>query len=276
MQEKNEFTIFSVLRGLAIIAVVVMTLFPVYWMFTTAIKGPLDILNMPPKWVFQATFENFRYAFIDAEFMKYISNSLVITLTSTALVMLAGTPAAYSFARFNPGGGHLLFYIISTRMMPQIAVVIPYFIIFGTLGLIDTKLGLIITYTMFNLPIAIWLLNGFFKDVPVELEDAARIDGYTRFQVFWKIVVPLVAPGLAVTAVLCMMFAWNEFLFAFILSRSQAATITVGISSFWTQRGILWGPLSAAAVVAVVPMMVFTMLFQKYIVRGLTFGAVKG
>lgn len=275
--EKNDkVTFLSVLRIIGIVAVVLFTMFPIYWLFTTAFKQPVDVLTMPPKWLFEVTLENFKYAFGEAHFLKYIKNSLIVTITSTALVMLAGTPAAYSFARFNTGGGHLLFYIISTRMMPQIAIVIPYFIIFSTIGLIDTRVGLIIIYTMFNLPIAIWLLNGFFKDVPRELEDAARVDGYTRLQVFFKVVVPLIAPGLAVTAVLCMMFAWNEFLFGFILSRSTAATVTVGISSFWTQRGILWGPLSAAAIVAIIPMVVFTMIFQKYIVRGLTFGAVKG
>lgn len=264
------------LRYVGIIVLVVYTLFPVYWMFTTSFKGPNDILTMPPKWLFTPTLENYYYAFGDAGFLKYIINSLIITVSSTLLVMVAGTPAAYSFARFNTGGGHLLFYIISTKMLPAIAVVIPYFVIFGSLRLIDTTLGLIIVYTMFNLPIAIWLLHGFFKDVPAELEDAARIDGYSRINVFRRVVLPLVAPGLAVTAVFCLMFAWNEFLFAFLLSRSHAATITVGVASFWTQQGIKWGPLSAAAVIAVIPMMIFTLALQKYLVRGLTFGAVKG
>lgn len=273
---KRPVSTLELLRYSLIFAVLVAALFPVYWMVTTSFKAPMDILTMPPKWVFKPTLENYDYAFSQHDFLKYIVNSLVVTICSTILVMLAGTPAAYSFARYNVGGGHLLFYIVSTRMLPPIAVVVPYFVIFRTFGLLDSVWALVAAYTMFNLPIAIWLLHGFFKDVPRELEDQARIDGYSRFQTFRKVVLPLVAPGLAVTAILCMMFAWNEFLFAFILTRAKAATITVGVSGFWTQRGILWGPLSAAATVCIVPMLTFALFLQSYIVRGLTFGAVKG
>ncbi|MGI6096796.1 MAG: carbohydrate ABC transporter permease [Dethiobacteria bacterium] len=126
------------------------------------------------------------------------------------------------------------------------------------------------------MPLAIWLLYGFFRDIPVELEDSARIDGYSRFAVFRRIVLPLAAPGLAVTTVFCLLYSWNEFLFAFLLTRSSAMTVTVGVSSFWAQRGILWGPMSAAAAIAVIPMMIFAIILQKYIITGLSFGAVKG
>ena len=274
--EKTKYTIKDVPRFIVIIGVLVFTLFPVYWMVMTSFKIPTDILTMPPHFTFVPTLQNYVIAFQQAEFYRYIINSLTVTVMSTLFVMIMGTPAAYSFARFNTGGGHLLFYIISTKMLPAIAIVIPYFIVFAQLRLLDTKLGLTIVYTMFNLPIAIWLLYGFFKDVPSEIEDAARIDGYTRFNVFLKIILPLVAPGLAVTATFCLMFAWNEFLFAFLLTRMNAGTITVGIASFWTQQGVQWGPLAAAATISIMPMMIFTLALQKYLVRGLTFGAVKG
>jgi multiple sugar transport system permease protein len=179
-----------------------------------------------------------------------------------------------------------MFFILTTRMMPAIAVIIPFFVIFKTLG--GTAIGralslgldkpgaLVVCYTVINLPLAIWLLHSFFQDIPVELEDSARLDGYSRFQVLWRVVLPLAAPGIAVTAIFCLLFSWNEFLFAFLLTRDVARTITVGVAGFWTQRGILWGPLSAAATVCVVPMMIFALLLQRYIVRGLTFGAVRG
>ncbi|MBC7217878.1 MAG: carbohydrate ABC transporter permease [Candidatus Caldatribacterium sp.] len=245
-------------------------------MICTSFKQPLDILTPRPKIVFSPTLENYSYLQEKSHFGKYILNSLVVSVSSTAIVCALGFLAAYSLARYNVGGGQLAFFILSTRMFPPIAVVIPYFLIFRSLGLIDTRLGLIICYTMFNLPFAIWLLMTFIKDIPVGLEDAARIDGYTPFQVLLKVVVPLLAPGLAVTAIFCLLFSWNEFLFAFLLTRSMATTVTVGVAGFWTQRGILWGPMCAAATVTVTPMLVFTLFLQRYIVRGLTFGAVKG
>ena len=274
--EVTKYTIKDVPRFIVILGVLIFTLFPVIWMITMSFKVPTDILTAPPTFIFEPTLENYVRAFQEARFYKYIINSLTVTILSTICVMIMGTPAAYSFARFNTGGGHLLFYIISTKMLPAIAIVIPYFMVFAHFRLLDTKLGLTIVYTMFNLPIAIWLLYGFFKDVPAEIEDAARIDGYTRFQTFIKVILPLVAPGLAVTATFCLMFAWNEFLFAFLLSRVNAGTITVGLSSFWTQQGVQWGPLAAAATISIMPMMIFTLALQKYLVRGLTFGAVKG
>ena len=179
-----------------------------------------------------------------------------------------------------------MFFILTTRMMPAIAVLIPYFVIFRSIGRtaignvlwlgLDRHGSLVVCYTMFNLPFAIWLMHSFFQDIPRELEDSARLDGYTRLQVLQKVVLPLAAPGIAVTAIFCLLFSWNEFLFAFLLTRDAAKTITVGVAGFWTQRGILWGPLAAAATVCVVPMLAFALALQRYIARGLTFGAVKG
>lgn len=264
------------LIGVLITVVVGVFLFPIYWMITTSFKAPLDILTRPPKWFFVPTWENYLYVFQHTEFPHFLANSAIVSVVSTAIVVVLGFLAAYSFARYNVGGGHLMFFIISTRMFPAIAVVIPYFAIFRTLDLLDTRTALIICYTMFNFPFAIWLMHGFIRDLPRGLEESARIDGYSPLAVLWKIVVPLVAPGIAVTAIFCLLFAWNEFLFAFLLTRTQAGTVTLGVSSFWTQRGILWGPLSAAAVICVLPMLASAVFLQKYIVRGLTFGAIRG
>jgi multiple sugar transport system permease protein len=285
MQAKT-FTMADLVRYTLAMALLIFFLFPIYWMITTSFKAPPDILTRPPKWVFEPTLSNYVYAFEEANFALFIKNTLIVSLISTTLVIVLGCLASYSFARYNPGAGHLMFFILTTRMMPAIAVIIPFFVIFKAIG--NTAIGealflgldkqgtLVVCYTVFNLPFAIWLLHSFFQDIPVELEDSARLDGYSRLQVLRRVVLPLAAPGIAVTAIFCLFFSWNEFLFAFLLSRDVARTITVGVAGFWTQRGILWGPLSAAATVCVLPMLIFALILQRYIVRGLTFGAVRG
>jgi len=282
----KKFTVMDILRQTIIIAILIVVLFPIYWMITTSIKPTSSILMSPPVFFFQPTFEHYKYAFQQANFGLYISNTLIVALASTAIVIVTGSLASYGFARYNIGGGNLMFFILTTRMMPAIAVVLPFFVIFRSVGgtgigkflaLGQDQLGtLVVCYTIFNLPFAIWLMHSFFQDIPIELEDSARLDGYTRFQVYLKVILPLAAPGIAVTAIFCLLFSWNEYLFASILTRDVAKTITVGVGDFWTQRGILWGPLSAAATVCVVPMIVFALILQRWIVRGLTFGAVRG
>ena len=285
MQAK-KFSTGDLVRYTLVIALLVFFLFPIYWMITTSFKAPPDILTRPPKWVFEPTLSNYVYAFEEANFALFIKNTLIVSLISTALVIVLACLASNSFARYNPGEGHLMFFILTTRMMPAIAVIIPFFVIFKAIGQtgigemlflgLDRQGTLVVCYTVFNLPFAIWLMHSFFQDIPRELEDSARLDGYSRLQVFRRVVLPLAAPGIAVTAIFCLIFSWNEFLFAFLLTRDVARTITVGVAGFWTQRGILWGPLSAAATVCVVPMLIFALLLQRYIVRGLTFGAVRG
>jgi multiple sugar transport system permease protein len=283
---RKKYTVLDVLRMSIVIAVLIVTLFPIYWMIATSVKPSNLILMSPPVLNFTPTFEHYRYAFEQANFALYIRNTLIVALGSTIIVVVTGALASYAFARYNVGGGNLMFFILTTRMMPAIAVVLPFFMIFRSVG--NSELGkflqlgldrlgtLIVSYTIFNLPFAIWLMHSFFQDIPTELEDSARLDGYSRFKVFLKVVLPLAAPGIAVTAIFCLLFSWNEYLFASILTRDMAKTITVGVGDFWTQRGILWGPLSAAATVCVVPMILFALVLQRWIVRGLTFGAVRG
>ncbi|HHY87650.1 MAG TPA: carbohydrate ABC transporter permease [Chloroflexi bacterium] len=282
----KKFTAMDILRQTIIMAVLIVMLFPIYWMIVTSLKPTNLILMNPPVFTFKPTLEHYIYAFEQANFALYIRNTLLAAIFSTIIVVVAGSLASYGFARYNVGGGNLMFFILTTRMMPAIAVVLPFFVIFRTAG--NSAIGqffhlgmdrigtLVVCYTIFNLPFAIWLMHSFFQDIPVELEDSARLDGYSRIKVFFKVVLPLAAPGIAVTAIFCLLFSWNEYLFASILTRDMAKTITVGVGDFWTQRGILWGPLSAAATVCVMPMIAFALLLQKWIVRGLTFGAVRG
>jgi multiple sugar transport system permease protein len=274
--EARRFSVRDVAVVLGVAAVLAFFLFPIYWMIATSLKHPPDILTQPPKWIFEPTLDNYRFVFQRRNFVQYFQNSLFAATFSSMIVVLLGGFTAYGIARYRVGRGPLMFFILTFRMFPPIAVVIPFFIIFRTFHLLDTRLALVIAYTVMNLPLAVWLMHSFVRDIPLAVEEAAYVDGYTRWQVLGRVVAPLAAPGLAVTFIFSFLFAWNEFLFAFILTRTQAATVTLGVSSFITQEGTLWGPLAASAVVAVLPMMVLVMFLQRYVARGLTFGAVKG
>jgi len=285
MRERH-ITFPEIVRLIVIVLILLIMLFPIFWMIVTSLKPTDLILTSPPVFTFTPTLEHYVYAFTKSNFGLYIMNTMIASLGSTVIVITCAALASYSFARYNVGRGTLMYFILSTRMMPAIAVVLPFFVIFRTIG--ETQIGkflqlgqdrigtLIVCYTIFNLPFAIWLMLSFFQEIPVELEDSARLDGYSRFRVFLKVVLPLARPGIAVAAIFCLLFSWNEFLFASVLTRSVAKTITVGVGDFWTTRGILWGPLSAAATVCVLPMVVFALILQRWIVRGLTFGAVRG
>lgn len=202
--------------------------------------------------------------------------SAVVTLVSTALAIVFGSAAAYGLARYSfRGSRDLAFFILSTRMAPPIAFVLPMFLVFKALNLLDTYFVLIIVYTGMNLSFVVWLLRGFFQEVPPELEQSALLDGYSRFDVFRKIALPLAKPGIIAAAIFSAIFAWNEFLFAAILTADHVRTLPVAITGFSTSMGIRWGAFMATAAVGVVPIFVLTVLLQRHLVRGLTFGAVK-
>ena len=285
MQRKTS-AVVEILRYGAIFLVLGFFVFPIFWMVLTSFKPEEAIMVSPPRFFFTPTTENYVHALHDKNFLFYIKNTLIISVISTAIVVAFGSLAAYSFARYNVGDGHILFFILSTKMMPAIAVILPYFLIFRDVGKtavgkslhlgLDQHGALIVSYVMFNLPFAIWLLVSFFQDIPRSLEHSARLDGLSRIQVLRKVTFPLAAPGIAVTAVFTLIFCWNEFLFAYILTRKMASTVTVGVESFFTLQGILWGPVAAAATISVAPMLIFVLVMQRYMVRGLTFGAVRG
>lgn len=285
MQKKRSLPI-EILRYGTILLVIGFFFFPIFWMVLTSFKPESAIMVSPPQFLFTPTLDNYVHALVDKNFLFYIRNTLIISVISTGIVVAFGSLAAYSFARYNVGDGHILFFILSTKMMPAIAVILPYFLIFRDIGKtavgkslhlgLDQHGALIVSYVMFNLPFAIWLLVSFFQDIPRELEHSARLDGLSRLKVLRKVTFPLAAPGIAVTAVFTLIFCWNEFLFAYILTRKAASTVTVGVESFFTLQGILWGPVAAAATISVAPMLIFVLVMQRYMVRGLTFGAVRG
>jgi multiple sugar transport system permease protein len=251
---------------------------PLLWIYLTAVKAPQDIFTTELKKLvlFPPTLENFRRLVNDFPFWYNLANTAIVSVVSTLVVMIVSFFAAYSFARWNTGEGHLLFVTISTRMFPGVVAAIPFFIMYRSFGLLDSHLGLILLYIYFNTSFATFLLYGFFREVPKELEQAAMIDGYGRMQIFRRVVFPLVGPGLAVTSVFCLIWSWNEFFYAFLFTRVKARPVTVLISSFWGSIEVQYGPMAAGAAVTILPTLLAAWFMQRYIIRGLTFGAVKG
>jgi multiple sugar transport system permease protein len=266
----------SWLFKVASVFVVVLWLFPVYWILLTSLK-PLDEINSAvPTFHFTPTLQNYRDLFAQFEFSNVLLNSILVAVVSCFIVMVIGVCAAYSLARMKvPGEKHIALWILSLRFIPPIAVGIPFYLQWQNLGLLDTQLGLILVYVAFNLPFAVWLLRGFLGDLPFELEEAALLDGLTRLQIIRKIIVPVALPGLASTAIFTFVFTWNEYLIALLLTSVHAVTAPVAISKFVQPYTILWGDLSAAVVIQLVPMLVVVFLLQRHIVRGMTLGAVK-
>jgi multiple sugar transport system permease protein len=269
------------LKYLFLIAALLSALVPVYWMATISLKTEVDQFATPPPWlIFSPTLEHYYDAFLSRSFGQYLISSAVVAVASTAMALVVGTLAAYSLARFRlPYGldNKLSLWILSTRMFPAIVTAVPLFLMMRDLRLLNTRLALIIVYTAFNLPFVVWMMRGFFAEVPRDLEEAALVDGDSRLGALWRVVLPLVTPGLAATAVFCLIVSWNEFLFALVLTQTDAAmTLPVGIAGRVTQYEIKWGVMSAAGVVAIVPILVFALAVQKYLVRGLSLGAVKG
>jgi multiple sugar transport system permease protein len=269
------------LATLLLLVAVLASLLPVYWLATISLKQPVDQFAVPPVWIgFAPTLEHFREILFARPFLTYLWNSVVTAGGSTLLALLLGAPAAYGLARFRlPHELHerLSFWILSTRMFPPIISIVPLFLLMNRLDLLNTRLSLLLIYTAFNLPLVVWMMRGFFEEVPVELEEAALVDGLNRVEALVRVVLPLTAPGLAATAVFCLIVAWNEFLFALVLAQTdRAMTLPVGIAAQVTQFEIRWGAMSAAGVLAMIPILVFAFAVQRYLVRGLSLGAVKG
>jgi multiple sugar transport system permease protein len=260
------------------ILVLIVVLGPLLWVYLTAFKSANDIFSgsLSKQILFAPTLGNFIRLFTEYKFFSTLLNTFIISVSSTVLVMVIAMPAAYSFARWNTGGGHLLFTTISTRMFPSVVAAIPFFLLFRNLGLLDKHIGLILIYMYFNVSFATFLLYGFFKDVPIELEQAALIDGYGRIDILRRIVFPLVLPGIVTTTVFCLIWSWNEFFFASLFTRDVAKPVIVLISSFWGSIEVQYGPMAAGAAIGILPTLVAAWFMQRYIIRGLTFGAVKG
>jgi multiple sugar transport system permease protein len=273
----------------------VFTLFPVAWLLLSSVKEPADVFAMPPKWVFLPTLHNYGVVLgleIPTElenvaesqagtglspFPKFLFNTVVVAGGTTVLALALGSTAAYALTRFFARQRNaLLVGVMLTRLVPPVVLIIPIYILWRNLDLLDTHLGLILAYLTFALPFVIWMMRGFLLDIPIELEEAAMIDGASRFQAMLRIVLPLAAPGLAATAIFIILIAWNDFLFALVLTSGNARTVTPYIGGFITDKAVLWGRLYASSVIIMLPVLVFGLAVQKQLAHGLTGGAVKG
>jgi multiple sugar transport system permease protein len=292
-----------------VILYALITMVPLAWIVLTSIKTPPDSIAYPPKLVFQPSIEGYCNLFTTrtrqtpayiaalppaanecdrvvrsrnmviagpSNVVQRFTNSIVIAFGSTFLAVFLGTLAAYAFSRFKvPLADDLLFFILSTRFMPPIAVAIPIYLMYRQLGLSDTKLGMILLYTAVNVSLAVWLLKGFIDEIPREYEEAAMIDGYTRLHAFFKVVLPQAATGIAATAIFCLIFAWNEYAFAVLLTSGTAQTMPPFIPFIIGEGGQDWPAVAAATTLFLVPILVFTVLLRKHLLRGITFGAVR-
>lgn len=267
------------LRYLIACCFVGFCLFPLYMIVSTSLKPESDIFAWPPRWLFQPTLENYYdaiFVFGGGGILRFMLNSIIITLVSTALAVLIGAMIAYALVRLKVAGGkHIFFFILSTRFAPPVAFIVPLYLMIQKTGLLDTHFALIIVYASMNLSLVVWIMRGFFAAIPIEIEEAAQIDGYTPLQIFRFVALPLVKPGLITTAILSAIMAWNEFLVATIMTQRTAATLPVYLGGFSGSMGLEWGPYLAVGTLAILPIMIFTIVLQRHLVRGLTFGAVR-
>lgn len=263
------------LRYIGVTAALVFFLFPIYWLVMISFKTPEEIFAYPPVWWPQSLqFDNYWVLFKDGDAWT-VWNSLVVASVSTVAAMLIGTMAAYSIARFRTGGDNFAMWIISNRMIPPIAIVFPVFLLYVQLGWVDTFHGLIVLYTAFNLPYVIWMMRGYIQDVPIELEEAALVDGATRWQVFRMVVLPVVRGGMFATAVFTFVFAWNDFIFALVLTRSNVTTFPVQVTHYFGGQSNFWAKIAAMSTLGTVPVFIAVAALQRFLVRGITMGAVK-
>ncbi len=301
-------------RAVAVLVIAILLLIPIYVMGVTAFKTRADVVASPPLILFKPTLEGFMFLFTDravvsssrmaefeqrakagqmnifeqiafdngqeitgpSPFVGRLVNSIVVAGISTLLSVFLGVLAGYAFSRFNlPGKDDLLFFILSTRMLPAVVVTIPIFLMYRQLALHDTQLGLIILYTAFNLSFSVWLMKGFMDEIPREYEEAALVDGYSRFQTFYKIVLPQAATGIAATVVFCLIFAWNEYAFALMLTSERARTAPPGIATLLGRGGIEWSAIAAGSLLFLIPVVIVVFALRKYLLRGVTFGAIR-
>lgn len=266
----------TILVGIASWGIALLLFFPIFWMFITSFKTELQAISVPPQLFFEPTLENFSIVQERSDYLKHAWNSVVTSFGATILALIIAIPAAYSMA-FFPGKRtkDILLWMLSTKMLPAVGVLVPIYILSRNYGLLDSKLGLVIIFTLMNLPIIVWMLFSYFKDLPKEILEAARMDGASPWGEMTKVVLPLSVGGIASTGLLSIVLCWNEAFWSLNLTASEAAPLTAMIASYSSPEGLFWAKLSAASTLACAPIVVFGWFCQKQLVQGLTFGAVK-
>jgi sorbitol/mannitol transport system permease protein len=272
----KRFHVGDVLLTVLTYVLTLVIFFPILWMVLTGLKTEANAVSLPPSLFFQPTFDNFHNA-LTSNYFDFFKNSVIMSVGSTVLAFILGIPAAYSLAMFpTKRTPNVLGWVLSTKMLPVVGALIPLIVIYKQIGLYDSRFGMTLLYAASNLPLVIWLMRSFLSEVPKELVEAAQIDGAGFVRTLNQIVLPLALPGIGATALLCLIFVWNEFILAVNLTAVNASTLPVYISGFQTSEGLFWAKMSAAATVAIAPVMIAGWAAQRSLVRGLTLGAVKG
>lgn len=262
--------------GISFVAIL-LTLFPVLWVLNLALRNQREAFKLPPDLSAPLIFDHFQSVWADVSFRASFMNTVWVTLIGVALALAIAIPAAYGINRFRFRGKPLLgVWLLLAYMLPEFLFVLPIYVLYQNLGLYDTHFGLALVYQVHSLPFAIWLIRSFFKEIPRELDDAARIDGSTYWGTLWRVYLPISTPGIAATAILTAIWIWNELTIALALTFGKAQTITVGVASFRGYAAMQWGEMAAASIIAILPMLFFALIAQRYIVKGLTLGSVKG
>jgi multiple sugar transport system permease protein len=256
------------------ILVLIPFLFPFLWMLLGSFKEEVDFMAYPPNWIFKPTMENYRNVFVENDFGAYALNSTIVATLTTVFGLLFGIPGAYAVARYKRTGFGLL--VLAARMAPGIAFLLPWFVLFVQLRLTNTYLALVTTHLIFTLPLILWMMIGFIEAIPLEIEQAAMVDGCTVWGALFRVVIPLSLPGVAAAGILSFIFSWNNFLFSVVLAGETTKTLPVAVFNFLGYQAISWGPLSAAASIITLPVLALALIVQKYIVQGLAAGGITG
>jgi multiple sugar transport system permease protein len=270
----NRKLISDILFYIIVIGIALIVLFPFLWMLSSSFKTQVDIISWPPKLFFAPTLQNYQKVFEDQDFMKYFFNSTIVGVVSVGLSLLLGLPAAYSIARYTQK--KLAVFILLARLMPGISFLVPWYIVFSRLNLMDSYIALVLSHMLIALPIVVWIMTTYFNTIPCEMEESAMVDGATRQYAFFAIILPLSGPGIITATTLSFIFSWNNFMFSQVLSMEKTRTLPIAVYNFVSYAEVDWGGVMAAAVAIMTPAIILTMIFQKYVVKGLTMGAVKG
>jgi ABC-type glycerol-3-phosphate transport system permease component len=261
-----------------LIALAFVFLLPLLWVLGLSLKTRAQVFSDPPLFLWWPTLENYYDVLTRADFLKAFTNTLIVSACAVGLSLGVGVPAAYAFARFPfKGSGFLFFALLVMRMLPPIAVLVPMYVLFSKIGLTTTHLSVVLAYSTFALPLVVWIMRGFFEDLPAELEESAWIDGASRFAAFWLVVLPLARPGMVAASILCLQLAWNDFLFAAVLTNNATQTLPVLMAGFsGGDSGVDWGGMTASGMLVILPVVLFSFAAQRHLVTGLSTGAVKG
>ena len=278
VQEKNyKSYCFNSLNYSVIFIYLLFVIFPIIWIVLLSLKTEVQAFANPPLFIFKPNLMNYYNLFVEENFGKYLFNSIFIASLSSIVCLLIAAPPAFALSRNqNRTNQGILIWVLISRMAPAMTYVIPFFVVFSYFKMIDTYFGLILAYSVLNLPLVIWLMRSFFLELPSETLEAAKIDGASTFQIFRKIAIPLASPGIVSTGIITFVVAWNEFIFALVLTRRHAVTAQIGIGNLQKFEGTEWGQMAAGAIVLILPAMIIAFFISKYFVQGLTSGATKG